>query len=210
MQLYRALCMALMLWLAISFSSAQSGDEALADLGSGFLPTNQQDQPKEPQHNPPPTNKCQMTFVTPRQESCVRKDNGRSIKEDVQYLQNLLQDHNRVLQSLKYTVNVDAQDLGYQEVITQHNKGIREDNKEFYGTLNKIIVELHTRMDDDGSDIPDEKKKLKKNFLMMDQLLDTTFHLAEQLDKASQDLDLLMEKQLERMTTLVYRNNLKS
>lgn len=45
---------------------------------------------------------------------------------------------------------------------------------------------------------------------MMDQLLDTTFHLAEKLDKASQDLDLLMEKQLERTTTLVYRNNLKS
>lgn len=159
MQLYWAPCMALMLWLAVSFSSAQSRDEALADLGSGFLPTTQHDQPKEPQHHPPPTNKCQMTFVTPRQESCVRKDNGRSIKDDVQYLQNLLQDHNRLLQSLKYTVNVDTQDLGYQEVITEHNKGIREDNKEFYVTLNKVILEHHTRMDDDGSDIPDEKKK---------------------------------------------------
>ncbi|XP_018425804.1 PREDICTED: uncharacterized protein LOC108798537 [Nanorana parkeri] len=210
MQPYRALCTALTLWLAVSFSSAQSGDEALADLGSGYLPGTLQDQPKEPQYHPPLTNKCQMTFVTPRQESCAGRDNGPNIKEEVQYLQNLLQDHDRVLQSLKYTVNVDAQDLGYQEVIAEHNKGIQEDNKEFYGTLNKVIQELHTRMDDDGSEIPDKKKKMRKNFLMMDQLLETTFHLAEKLDKASQDLDLLMEKQLERSTTLVYRNNLKS
>ncbi|KAM5164319.1 uncharacterized protein ACMZJ9_006829 [Mantella aurantiaca] len=210
MRLYRALHTALMLCLAVSFCSAQSGDEALIDLGSGYLPRTLQDQPKETKHHPPLTNKCQMTFVTPRQESCVMKDNSRNVKEEVQYLHNLLDDHNRVLQSLKYTVNVEAQDMGYQEVIAEHNKGIREDNKEFYGTLNKVIHELHTRMDDDGSDIPDEKKKLRKNFLMMDQLLENTFHMVEKLDKASQDLDLLMEKQLERTTTLVYRNNLKS
>ncbi|XP_072266438.1 uncharacterized protein [Pyxicephalus adspersus] len=210
MRLSRALCTALALCFAISFSSAQSGDEALADLGSGYLPGTLQDQPKHPQNSPPLANKCQITFVTPHQESCAKKDDGPSIKEEVQYLQNLLQDHDRVLQSLKYTVNADVQDLGYQQVIAEHNKGIREDTKEFYGTLNKVIYELHTRMDDDGSDVPDEKKKLRKNFLMMDQLLESTFHLAEKLDKSSEDLDLVMEKQLERSSTLVYRNNLKS
>ncbi|XP_068135128.1 uncharacterized protein [Hyperolius riggenbachi] len=210
MQHYWALWATVTLWLAVSPSTAQSGDDALADLGSGYLLSAFHDQPKEPQYKPPASLKCQMTFVTPRQEACVMKSNGRSVKEEVQYLQTLLQDNNRVLQSLKYTVNADAQDQGYQEVISEHNKGIREDNKEFYGTLNKVIHELHTRMDDDGTDVPDEKKKLRKNFLMMDQLLETTFQLAEKLDKTSENLDLLLEKQLERSTTLAYRNTLKS
>ncbi|KAM9317259.1 uncharacterized protein PAF06_008357 [Gastrophryne carolinensis] len=205
----RALCVVLTLWLVVSFTTAQSGDDTLADLGSGFLPATQHDQPKQPQHQAPITNKCQMTFVTPRQESCAKKDNSRSVKEEVRYLNDLLQDNNRVLQSLRYTVNADAQDKGYQEVISEHNKGIQEDNKEFYGTFNKVIHELHTRMDDDA-DIPDEKKKLQKNFQMMDQLLESTILLAQKLDKASEDLDHLLEKQLERSTTMVYRNNLKS
>ncbi|XP_069831859.1 uncharacterized protein [Dendropsophus ebraccatus] len=205
-----ALHVLLNLWLTISFSSGQSGDDVLSDLGSGYILDTPQDQPKEPRHHPQETNQCQLTFVTPRQEPCVEKDNSQTIKEDVKYLQNLLQDHSRVLQSLKYTVNADAQDLGYQQVISEHNKGIKEDNKEFYGTLNKIIQELHTRMDDDGAEFLDEKKKLKKNFLMMNHLLQTTFQLAENLDKKSQDLDVLLAKQLERSTTLVYRNMLRS
>ncbi|KAG8546701.1 hypothetical protein GDO81_029966 [Engystomops pustulosus] len=197
-------------WFVISLSSAQSGDGVLADLGSGYILDTPQDQPKQPRYHPEETNKCQLTFVTPRQEPCAEKDNSHSIKEDVKYLQNILQDHNRVLQSLKYTVNADAQDLGYQQVISEHNKGIREDNKEFYGTLNKIIHELHTRMDDDGAELLDERKKLKKNFLLMNNLLLTTFHLAEKLDKTSQDLGDLLEKQLERSTSLSYRNMSKS
>ncbi|XP_044146610.1 uncharacterized protein LOC122934980 [Bufo gargarizans] len=205
-----ALRLTLSLWVAISLSSGQSGDDILADLGSGYILDNPQDQPKEPRYHPQDTNKCQLTFVTPRQESCARKDNPQSVKENLKYLQDLLQDHNRVLQSLKYTVNADAQDMGYQQVISEHNKGIREDNKEFYGTLNKIIHELHTRMDDDGAEVLDEKKKIKKNFLMMDDLLQTTFYLVEKLDKKSQDLDVLLEKQLERSTALAYRNMLKS
>ncbi|XP_056419737.1 uncharacterized protein LOC130361144 isoform X2 [Hyla sarda] len=206
-----ALRVAFNLWLAISFSSGQSGDDILADLGSGYILDTPQDQPKESRNPPKDTNHCQLTFVTPRQEPCVDKDNSNRIKEDVKYLQNLLQDHDRVLQSLKYTVNADAQDLGYQQVISEHNKGIREDNKEFYGTLNKIIQELHTRMDDDdGTEVLDEKKKLKKNFLTMNHLLQTTFQLAETLDKKSQDLDVLLAKQLERSTTLAYRNMLRS
>lgn len=205
-----ALHVQLILWLAVSFSSGQSGDDVLADLGSGYILDTPQDQPKEPPYHPEDSKKCELTFVTPRQEPCVGKDNSRGIKEDVKYLQNLLQDTNRVLQSLKYTVNADAQDLGYQQVISEHNNGIKEDNKEFYGTLNKIIQELHTRMDDDGAEVLDEKKKLKKNFLMMNHLLQSTFQLAENLDKKSQDLDLLLEKQLERSTALAYRNILKS
>lgn len=205
-----ALRVLLNLWLAVSFSSGQSGDDVLADLGSGYILDTPQDQPKEPRYYPEDTNKCELTFVTPHQEPCVGKDNARSVKEDVKYLQSLLQDTNRVLQSLKYTVNADAQDLGYQQVISEHNSGIKEDNKEFYGTLNKIIQELHTRMDDDGAEVLDEKKKLKKNFLMMNHLLQTTFRLAENLDKTSQDLDILLEKQLGRSTALAYRNILKS
>ncbi|KAM4042676.1 uncharacterized protein ACNLHF_013248 [Anomaloglossus baeobatrachus] len=196
------------LWLLISLSSGQSGDDILADLGSGYILDTPQDQPKVPRHHP--QDSCQLTFVTPHQESCLGKENPASVKEDVRYFQNLLQDHNRVLQSLKYTVNADAQDLGYQEVISEHNKGIREDNKEFYGTLNKIIHELHTRMDDDGAELLDERKKLKNNFLTMNHLLQSTSHLAEKLDKTSQDLDVLLAKQLERSTTLAYRNMLKS
>ncbi|XP_063771096.1 uncharacterized protein LOC134908846 [Pseudophryne corroboree] len=198
------------LWLAISLSAGQSGDEALADLGSGYIKDTLQDQPKEPQHHPQDTQKCQLTFITPPQESCAQRATAQSVKEDAQYLRNLLQDSGRVLHSLKYTVNADVQELGYQEVITEHNKGIREDNREFYGTLSKVMQELQTRMEDDGTDVPDEKKKLQKNFLMMDHLLQTTFHLADKLDKASEDLDLILEKHLERSTTLAYRNTLKS
>ncbi|KAG9470905.1 hypothetical protein GDO78_016368 [Eleutherodactylus coqui] len=205
-----ALRLVLNLWLVISFSSGQSGDDVLADLGSGYILDTPQDQPKVPQYSRQDTNKCQLTFVTQQQESCMGKDNSWNMKEEVKYLQNLLQDNNRVLQSLRYTVNADAQDLGYQQVISEHNKGIREDNKEFYGTLNKIIHELHTRMDDEGAEVIDEKKKVKKNFLMMNHLLQTTFHLADKLDKTSEDLDILLGKQLERSTALAYRNILKS
>ncbi|XP_077147901.1 uncharacterized protein LOC143808779 isoform X2 [Ranitomeya variabilis] len=197
-------------WLVVSLSSCQSGDDILADLGSGYILDTPQDQPKPSHHHPQHTNTCQLTFVTPHQESCLGKDDSAGIKEDVKYFQNLLQDHNRVLQSLKYTVNADAQDLGYQQVISEHNKGIREDNKEFYGTLNKIIHELHTRMDDDGAELLDERKKLKNNFLTMNHLLQSTSHLAEKLDKTSQDLDVLLAKQLERSTTLAYRHMMKS
>ncbi|XP_075057255.1 uncharacterized protein LOC142143360 isoform X2 [Mixophyes fleayi] len=210
MRRYVALRAVLKLWLAISFSSGQSGDDALADIGSGYIIQTLQDQPKEPQYHPQDANKCQMTFVTPPRESCANKINSQTFNEDARYLKDLLKDSSRVLQSLTYTVNADVQDLGYQEVITEHNKGIREDNKEFYGTLNKVLNELHTRMEDDGADIPDEKNKLRNNFRTMDHLLQTTFHLADKLDKVSQDLDLLLEKQLERSTTLAYRNSLKS
>ncbi|XP_075716940.1 uncharacterized protein LOC142759021 [Rhinoderma darwinii] len=205
-----ALRVVLKLLLAISFSSGQSGDDVLADLGSGYILDTPQDQPKEPRYHQQDTKKCQLTFVTPRQETCEEKDDFRGAKENVQYLQNLLQDTDRVLQSLKYTVNADAQDLGYQQVISEQSNGIREDNKEFYGTLNKVIHELHTRMDDDGAEVLDEKKKLKKNFLLMNHLLQTTFHLAEKLDKTSEDLDIFLGKQLERSTALAYRNMLKS
>ncbi|CAJ0929487.1 unnamed protein product [Ranitomeya imitator] len=65
-------------------------------------------------------------------------------------------------------------------------------------------------MGDDGAELLDERKKLKNNFLTMNHLLQSTSHLAEKLDKTSQDLDVLLAKQLERSTTLAYRNMMKS
>ncbi|CAJ0929489.1 unnamed protein product [Ranitomeya imitator] len=116
-------------WLVVSLM----GDDILADLGSGYILDTPQDQPKHSRHRPQDTNTCQLTFVTPHQESCLGKDDSAGIKEDVKYFQNLLQDHNRVLQSLKYTVNADAQDLGYQQVISEHNKGIRRTTRNSMG-----------------------------------------------------------------------------
>ncbi|MEE6477121.1 hypothetical protein FKM82_011362 [Ascaphus truei] len=197
----------LRLWLVISCSSGQSGDEELADLGSGFIIDTLRDQPKEPHSNPQDTNQCHLTFVTSLQQSCREQDTPPVLKEDVAYLQSLLQDSNRILQSLKYTVNADAQELGYQEVISEHNKGIQEDNKEFYGILNKVMQELNTQIEEDS---PEEKKKLRKTFRMMDHLLQTTSRLAENLDKASHDLDVVIAKQLHKSTTLAYRNIMKS
>ncbi|XP_053565482.1 uncharacterized protein LOC128655915 [Bombina bombina] len=201
---HSALSTVLNLWLAISFGSGQSGDDILADLGSGFIIDTLRDQPKEPPTKD--TTQCHLTFVTPSQEPCAGKDERSVIKEDVTYLQNLLKDTDRVLQSLKYTVNSDTQDSGYQEVISEHNKGIREDNKEFYEILNKMLQELNVNMDSDNTDIPDAKKKLRKSFHVMDHVLQTTSHLAEKLDKTSQDLDELLEKQLQRCSSLAYRN----
>ncbi|KAM4694730.1 uncharacterized protein O3C94_005215 [Discoglossus pictus] len=203
-----ALSAVLRFWLAVSFSSGQSGDDILAELGSGFLIDTLRDQPKE---SPTPTTKqCHYTFVTPTQDTCIRKEDPQILKEEVTYLRNILQDNDRVLQSLIYTVNADAQDLGYQEVISEHNKGIQEDNKEFYGILNKVMQELHTRLDDESPDVSDEKKKLKKSFHMMEHLLQTTSRLADKLDKTSQELDGVLQKQLERSTTLVYRHTIRS
>ncbi|KAM8954513.1 uncharacterized protein RCH25_045086 [Pelodytes ibericus] len=201
----------LKLWL-VSFGSCQSGDEALADLGSGYIIDTLRDQPKDNQiHSyPQGSNPCQVTFVTPPREACVGKGASPVLKEEVSYLQTLLQDSNRVLHSLQYTVNADTQDLGYQQVIWEHNKGTKEDNKEFYAILNKVINELGTHMNDDTADIPDERKKLRKSFLVMDHLLRSTTHLAEKLDKASQDLDMFLEKQLDKSTTLAYRSSIKS
>ncbi|KAM4772709.1 uncharacterized protein WCC33_004382 [Rhinophrynus dorsalis] len=200
------------LWLAVSFSSSQSGDEALADLGSGYIIDALRDQPKEPPSYSQDTNHCQFTFVTPPRDqySCPGKETSLVLEKDVEYLKGLLQDSNRVLQSLKYTVNAEAQDLSYQEVISEYNKGIREDNKEFYGVLDKVMHELQTHIDDEGPDITDEKKKLKKSFHMMAHLLHTTSVLAEKLGKTSEDLDSLLEKTLDKSTTLAYRSTIKS
>ncbi|XP_053316719.1 uncharacterized protein LOC128484385 [Spea bombifrons] len=207
-----ALGTVLRLWLAVSLGSCQSGDEPPADLGSGYVMDVLRDQPKEAQSDPhpQPTNQCQVTFVTPRRDACVGKDASPELKEEVAYLQTLLQDSNRVLQSLQYTVKADTQDAGYQEVISENNKGTNEDNKEFYVVLNKVMAELQTHMGDDPSDIPDERKKLQKSVLAMDHLIQSASRLADKLDEASQDLEVLLEKQLERSTNLAYQNTIKS
>eukprot|EP00079_Xenopus_tropicalis_P013215 XP_002941294.1 PREDICTED: uncharacterized protein LOC100496183 isoform X2 [Xenopus tropicalis] len=202
------------LWLAVSVSLCQSGDDALADLGSGYIIDTLHDQPKEPTSQPriqpQETTHCQLTFTVPSQEQYGMKETSPVLKEEVTYLQSLIQDTNRVLQSLQYTVNADAQDIGYQEVIAEHNKGIREDNKEFYGTLSKIMQEFHTNMEDDATDVPDERKKLKRNFQMMDNLLETTSLIAEKLEKKSGDLDATLEKQMARCTSLAYQSSVGS
>ncbi|CAH2245527.1 Hypothetical predicted protein [Pelobates cultripes] len=200
------------LWLTVTFSSCQSGDEALEDLGSGYIVNTLRDQPKESQDHPyqPNTNQCQLTFVTPPRESCTKKDSSPVLKEDVNYLKTILQDSNRILHSLQYTVNADTQDHGYQEIISEYNKGTKEDNKEFYMTLNKVMTEIQTHMNDDSSDVPDERNKLRKNFHMMDHLLRSTSHLAEKLEKTSHDLDVFLEKQLEKSATLAYHNTIRS
>ncbi|OCT81463.1 uncharacterized protein LOC108717256 [Xenopus laevis] len=204
----------LKLWMAVSISLCQSGDDALADLGSGYIIDTLHDQPKEPtsqpRSHPQETNQCQLTFTVPPQEQYVMKATSPVVKEEVTYLHNLLQDTNRVLQSLQYTVNADAQDLGYQEVIDDHNKGIREDNKEFYGTLSKIMQEFHTHMEEDVADVPDERTKLKRNFQMMENLLQTTTLIAEKLDKKAGDLDVALEKQMAKCTTLAYQTTMGS
>ncbi|OCT79137.1 uncharacterized protein LOC108718307 [Xenopus laevis] len=204
----------LKLWMAVSISLCQSGDDALADLGSGYIIDTLHDQPTEPKSqprsHPQDTTHCQLTFTVPPQDRYVMKETPSVVKEEATHLQNLLQDTNRVLQSLQYTVNADAQDLGYQEVIAEHNKGIREDNKEFYGTLSKIMQEFHTHMEDDAADVPDERKMLKRNFQMMDNLLHTTTLIAEKLDRKAGDLDAAFEKQMARCTTLAYQTTMGS
>ncbi|KAG8445885.1 hypothetical protein GDO86_010612, partial [Hymenochirus boettgeri] len=197
-------------WLAVSIGLCQSGDEELADLGSGFIINTLRDQPKEPTSRPYDTNPCKMTFTIPTQDQCSREETPPVLKEEVTYLQNLLQDTNRVLQSLQYTVNADAQDLSYQEVIVEHNKGIREDNKEFHNILNKILQEFHLHMEDEDPDGTEGRKKLKRNFLTMDNLLQTSSHIAEKLDKKAKDLDAALEKQLAKSTTLVYQSTMGS
>ncbi|XP_029452077.1 uncharacterized protein LOC115088192 isoform X2 [Rhinatrema bivittatum] len=207
MMLLWILCTVLGLSLLVSISLAQSGEEIPVDTGSGFIAEEMMVRTQESKSHSSNSMDCSLTFFTPGPSACCKgKDEPPASQEELAYLKDLIQDTNRIIQSLQYTISSEAGLLSYQDIISEALTGIREDNQEFYKNLNKVIHDFHTKMEDDNPDTSEEKKKLRKDFLMMDHLLKMTSRIAEQIDTASQDVDRVLTRHIEKSTLLTYRS----
>ncbi|XP_069461744.1 uncharacterized protein [Ambystoma mexicanum] len=211
MESHCALRLALALCCILPFCSGQSGEDELLDTGSGSTLEEMKDSAQEFKNEVHDPDHCGLTFFTPaRPESCGSARLPAASKEDLDYLNDLLKDTTRILQSLQYTTHAETGDLSYQEAIVESIKGTKEDNQEFHGTFNKVLNEFHTKMVDDLPDVGEEKKKLNKGFVMMDHMLRLNRRLAQQLDSTSQDLDVLLTQHFKKSMSLVHRSAVKS
>ncbi|XP_030051409.1 uncharacterized protein LOC115465145 [Microcaecilia unicolor] len=203
------MCTGLGLSLIAPTSLAQS-EEDLIDTGSGFIAEESMVKTEESNIYPSNLNHCSLKFFTPGPSALCRSTDEASVsQEDLAYLKELFQDTRRIIQSLQYTINSETGQFSYQDAILEAITGIGEDNQEFYRNLHKVTDKFHTEMEDSNPDISEEKKKLKKDFLEMEYLLKITSHLAEQIDTASQDLDMVLTQHLEKSMLLAHRNTVK-
>ncbi|KAJ1158204.1 hypothetical protein NDU88_010898 [Pleurodeles waltl] len=196
--------------LMLSFCSGQSGDELL-EIGSGSTIDEMRDSAQQFKNEAYGPDHCELTFHTqPHHEPCRGVEEPSASKQELQYLKDLLKDTARVLQNLQYTVRTEAGDLSYQEEIMETIRGTKEDNQEFHVTFNKVFSEFQSQMEDDSVDTGEEKKKLKKDFVMMDHMLRMNRRLAEQLDTTSHDLDVLLTQHFKKSMSLLHRSTVKS
>nr|XP_033795421.1 uncharacterized protein LOC117358076 [Geotrypetes seraphini] len=196
--------------LIVPISWAQSGGD-LVDTGSGLMAEESLVKTEESNKQSSDLKHCSLTFFTPGPSVPCRATNEAPVsQENLAYLKELFQDTHRIIQNLHHTISSEAGQFSYQDAIVETITGIGEDNQEFYRNLHKVSDELYTEMEDSNPNISEEKKKLKKDFLMMEYLLKITSHLADQLDTSSQDLDMVLTQHTEKSMLLAYGSTVKS